>query len=102
MKLTTPEFREFEEMTLEELHKRAYESIDREDNYNLGEHEDIKPTPDFDDYSIEEEIKNPYDYGSPEFITAMEKIKANRDKHRKTKETEHTRTLILNSVKKSR
>lgn len=34
---------EDEDLTLEELHKRAYASIDREDNFNNGDFEDVIP-----------------------------------------------------------
>lgn len=66
-------------MSLEELHKRAYESIDREDNYNFDDREQSI----INEYSIEEYIKNPYDYGSVEYNEAMTKILKNREKYRK-------------------
>lgn len=80
MKLHNSEFEEFEEMSLEELHKRAYESIDRED-YPFND--DTKESLESEEFSIEQHIKNPYDYGSEEYLSAMEKIKANREKYKK-------------------
>lgn len=85
MKDYTDSFFEDEHLSLEELHKRAYASIDRFENFNYGEHEDIHNTQEDDEYSIENEIKNPYDYGSEEFNSAMEKILANRAKYREDK-----------------
>lgn len=80
MKLYNKEFEDFEEMSLEELHKRAYESIEREEypfNDDTIEHYESE------EFSIEEHIKNPYDYGSKEYLEAMEKINANREAYRK-------------------
>lgn len=84
MKLVNDEYKEFEELSLEQLHKKAYENIDRHEDYNYGEHEDIHKDLD-EEYSIENEIKDPYDYGSPEYVSAMEKILANRAKYREDK-----------------
>ena len=80
MKLHNSEFEEFEEMSLEELHKRAYESIDRED-YPFND--DTKEASESEEFSIGMYVENPYDYGSPEYLSAMEKINANREKYRK-------------------
>lgn len=82
MKLVNHDYLEFEELSLEQLHKKAYESVERDEDYNYGNNEDI-PTDNDNEYSIENEIKDPYDYGSPEYINAMEKILANRAKYRK-------------------
>lgn len=86
MKLTNDNYKEFEEMSLEQLHKKAYEALeeDRFEDYNYGMHEDI-PTDTDNEYSIEEQIKDPYDYGSPEYLNAMERILANRAKYRNDK-----------------
>lgn len=80
MKLHNSEFEEFEEMSLEELHKRAYESIDREE-YPFND--DTKEVSESEEFSIGLYVENPYDYGSPEYLSAMEKINANREKYRK-------------------
>ena len=82
MKLVNHDYLEFEELSLEQLHKKAYESLEKDEDYNYGNNEDI-PTNNDNEYSIENEIKDPYDYGSPEYINAMEKILANRAKYRK-------------------
>lgn len=82
MKLVNHDYLEFEELSLEQLHKKAYESVERDEDYNYGNNEDI-PMDNDNEYSIENEIKDPYDYGSPEYINAMEKILANRAKYRK-------------------
>lgn len=82
MKLVNHDYFEFEELSLEQLHKKAYESVERDEDYNYGNNEDI-PIDNDNEYSIENEIKDPYDYGSPEYINAMEKILANRAKYRK-------------------
>lgn len=82
MKLVNHDYLEFEELSLEQLHKKAYEALERDEDYNYGNNEDIRIDKD-DEYSIENEIKDPYDYGSPEYINAMEKILANRAKYRK-------------------
>lgn len=82
MKLVNHDYLEFEELSLEQLHKKAYESVERDEDYNYGNNEDI-PIDNDNEYSIENEIKDPYDYGSPEYINAMEKILANRAKYRK-------------------
>ena len=82
MKLANHDYLEFEELSLEQLHKKAYESLERDEDYNYGNNEDI-PTDTDNEYSIEHEIKDPYDYGSPEYNAAMEKILANRAKYRK-------------------
>lgn len=82
MKLVNHDYLEFEELSLEQLHKKAYESLERDEDYNYGNNEDI-PTDNDNEYSIEHEIKDPYDYGSPEYDKAMEKILANRAKYRK-------------------
>lgn len=82
MKLVNHDYLEFEELSLEQLHKKAYESLERDEDYNYGNNEDI-PIDNDNEYSIENEIKDPYDYGSPEYINAMEKILANRAKYRK-------------------
>ena len=62
--------------------KKVYESLERDEDYNYGNNEDI-PTDNDNEYSIEHEVKDPYDYGSPEYNKAMEKILANRAKYRK-------------------
>lgn len=82
MKLVNHDYLEFEELSLEQLHKKAYESLERDEDYNYGNNEDIQIDTD-NEYSIEHEIKDPYDYGSPEYNAAMEKILANRAKYRK-------------------
>lgn len=80
MKLHNSEFEEFEELSLEQLHKKAYESIEREEYpFNDDTYESIES----EEFSIEQHIKNPYDYGSEEYLSAMEKIKANREKYKK-------------------
>lgn len=75
-------------MTLEELHKRAYESIDKEDNFNNGDFEELnKDKFEYEEYENfrEELIKNQqgeYDY-------KQERLKAiykNRDNYRKSKQ----------------
>lgn len=85
MKDYTDSFFEDEHLSLEELHKRAYASIDKFEDFNYGENEDIHNNDEDEEYSIEREIKNPYDYGSDEFNSAMERILANRAKYRKDK-----------------
>lgn len=80
MKLHNKEFEDFEEMSLEQLHKKAYESIEREE-YPFND-DTIEPY-ESEEFSIEEHIKNPYDYGSKEYLEAMEKINANREAYRK-------------------
>ena len=82
MKLANHDYLEFEELSLEQLHKKAYESLERDEDYNYGNNEDIQTDND-NEYSIEHEIEDPYDYGSPEYNAAMEKILANRAKYRK-------------------
>lgn len=82
MKLVNHDYLEFEELSLEQLHKKAYESLERDEDYNYGNNEDI-PIDNDNEYSIEHEVKDPYDYGSPEYNAAMEKILANRAKYRK-------------------
>lgn len=82
MKLANHDYLEFEELSLEQLHKKAYESLERDEDYNYGNNEDI-PIDNDNEYSIEHEIEDPYDYGSPEYNAAMEKILANRAKYRK-------------------
>lgn len=82
MKLVNHDYLEFEELSLEQLHKKAYESLERDEDYNYGNSEDI-PIDNDNEYSIEHEVKDPYDYGSPEYNAAMEKILANRAKYRK-------------------
>lgn len=78
-KVYDPFFDEYDNMTLEELHKKAYNSIDREDNYNFSDNkQDVS-----DEYSIEEYTKEPYDYGSEEYNIAMSKILQNREKYRR-------------------
>lgn len=75
------EFEEIENLSLEELHKRAYESIDREEypfNDDTFEHNTGS-----EEFSIEQYTKDPYDYGSEEYLNAMRKINANREKYRK-------------------
>jgi len=37
---------------------------------------------------IIEDLKNPFDYGSPEYLKVLEKIKANREKYRQEKTLE--------------
>lgn len=96
IKILNEETYEYEDISLEELHKRAYNSVDRSDNFNNGEHEDLK-TP-IDDYDIIDFIKNPYDYGSQEYLTTMEKLKAQRDKYRESRET--SKDLRLQNYKK--
>lgn len=87
MKLVNDEYLEFEELSLEELHKKAHENKDTYDNYNNGEYEttDTNTNTDFE-YDITPDIQNPYDYGSQEYLDAMTRIKANRDKYRQNKE----------------
>lgn len=80
MKLHNSEFEEFEELSLEQLHKKAYESIEKEE-YPFND--DTYESTESEEFSIEQHIKNPYDYGSPEYLSAMEKINANREKYRK-------------------
>lgn len=96
IKILNEETYEYEDISLEELHKRVYDSMDRSDNFNNGEHEDLKTTT--DDYDIADFTKNPYDYGSPEYLTTMEKLKAKRDKYRESRET--SKNLRLQNYKK--
>ena len=42
--------------------------------------EDVKP------YDIYEDIKEPFDYGSEEYMSVVEKIKRQRDNYRKQQE----------------
>lgn len=35
---------------------------------------------------IAEDLKNPFDYGSPEYLAVVAKIKANRENYKKEKE----------------
>lgn len=80
MKLHNSEFEEFEKLSLSELHKRAYESIDREEYpFNDDTYEKFES----EEFSINEYVKNPYDYGSEEYLSAMEKINLNREQYRK-------------------
>lgn len=84
-----------QKLSLDELHKRAYESLNKYDNYNNGDFEDMPKTKHEDeefnienDYSIEEEIKNPYDYGSKEYLEAIQRINEKRLKYRNDKTAE--------------
>lgn len=84
-----------QKLSLDELHKRAYESLNKYDNYNNGDFEDMPKTKRGDeefnienDYSIEEEIKNPYDYGSKEYLEAIQRINEKRLKYRNDKTAE--------------
>lgn len=78
------DYDELENLSLAELHKRAYEARDREDNYNYGT--EISEPFDEDagqyNYEIEDEVKNPYDYGSPEYQEAIDKIMEKRNQYR--------------------
>lgn len=96
IKILNEETYEYEDVSLEELHKRVYDNMDRSDNFNNGEHEDLK-TP-IDDYDIADFTKNPYDYGSQEYLTTMEKLKARRDKYRESQE--NSKNLHLQNYKK--
>lgn len=80
MKLHNSEFEEFEELSLEQLHKKAYESIEREE-YPFND--DTNELIESEEFSSGMYVENPYDYGSPEYFYAMEKINANREKYRK-------------------
>lgn len=82
-------------MNLEELHKRAYESIDKEDNFNNGDFEELnKDKFEYEEYENfrEELIKNQqgeYDY-------KQEKLKAiykNRDNYRKSKQINNLKSF---------
>lgn len=96
IKTLNEETYEYEDISLEELHRRVHNSIDRSDNFNYGEYEDLeKPT---NDYDIEDFTENPYDYGSHEYLTTMEKLKAQRDKYRESKE--NSKNLYLQNCKK--
>ena len=96
-KIYDPFFEEYDNMSLEELHKKAYESIDKEDNYNFGDEEQSIPN----EYNIEEYIKNPYDYGSKEYNEAMTKILKNREKYRKeVLEKQNIRYNISKSIER--
>ena len=100
MKLVNDEYLEFEELSLEELHKRAYKTKDTYDNYNNGEHETTDTNTDTDfKYDITPDIQNPYDYGSQEYLDAMARIKANRDKYRQNKEKNKVFQHLINNNK---
>lgn len=55
-------------MNLEELHRRAYQSLDREDNFNLGEFE--QPEPEEDNIDVWAPVAR-----DPEFEKHIEKLK---------------------------
>ena len=40
----------------------------------------------YTDEEITEDLKNPFDYGSPEYLAVVAKIKANREHYRRIKE----------------
>lgn len=40
----------------------------------------------YTDEEIAEDLKNPFDYGSPEYLAVVSKIKANREHYRRIKE----------------
>ena len=40
----------------------------------------------YTDEEITEDLKNPFDYGSPEYLAVVAKIKANRKHYRRIKE----------------
>jgi hypothetical protein len=40
----------------------------------------------YTDEEITEDLKNPFDYGSPEYLAVVAKIKANREKYRQEQE----------------
>lgn len=84
IKTLNEETYEYEDISLEELHWRVHNSMDRSDNFNYGEYEDF--------------TENPYDYGSQEYLTTMEKLKAQRDKYRESKE--NSKNLYLQNCKK--
>lgn len=91
-KSVVDEFEEIEKLSLTELHFRAYASLDREDNFNLGETEEPH------DYDVGEFINEPYDYGSSEYFEKMELLKQKRDQYRKSKEVQQQ--IIKNKMQK--
>lgn len=46
----------------------------------------MEQTKTYTDEEIAEDLKNPFDYGSPEYLAVVAKIKANREHYRRTKE----------------
>lgn len=40
----------------------------------------------YTDEEIAEDLKNPFDYGSPEYLAVVAKIKANREKYKQEQE----------------
>ena len=106
-------FDDFDNLSLEELHKLAYATRDKEDNFNYGDFEDMSSESEefcFDtmgseseDYKIEDYTRNPYDYGSEEYLKVMEKLKKRREEYRnKQLNKQSTTSLIKSHQDKSR
>lgn len=91
-------------LSLEELHKKAYESIDKTDNFNYGEFEDIPDKKyEYEEYETfhnelikKEEGKTQIEFNEYEII---DKILKNKDRYKNAKIAER---LYQQTIKESR